>query len=194
MATGLAPFSANFDVRYAAALDARRNAAVTKADLILPATWTAGDGGIYVYKGIDVVISSDGANNGLYVLTDPDFTNPANWLFVGSGGLETPTTLKHSFYFGDISPSPVFTALPNVQFSELEITITTPFDGEGALLSVGDSAQHNRLISATDNAPSEIGRYLITPNYVYSVDTQINLYITPGTAATTGSGILTIRY
>ena len=45
---GLLPIAGNFDRRIAAPMDDMRVA--TKADLILPATWTAGDGVVYISK------------------------------------------------------------------------------------------------------------------------------------------------
>jgi hypothetical protein len=80
---GDAIFSANFEPRKAAPLDAR-NICGLKSDLTLLATWDNGDGNAYTYKGMIVVVTSDTTNNGLYKLNDSDYTNIANWEKVGS--------------------------------------------------------------------------------------------------------------
>jgi len=85
---GLSAFSANFEAQIAAPIDARMIVA-TRADLILATTWEASDELVYTYKGMIVSVHSDStpANNGLYILTDEDYTNIDNWVKVqGNGG------------------------------------------------------------------------------------------------------------
>lgn len=82
---GLLGISANFEPQIAAALDAR-DSVPTKAELYLTATWTANDGGIYTYVSMKTVVWNDGTNNGMYILTGADYTNPVNWIKLGSGG------------------------------------------------------------------------------------------------------------
>lgn len=76
---GLLPFAGNFDRRIAAPMDDMRVA--TKADLILPATWTAGDGVVYTWKGMVAVVYNDPTpeNNGSYLLLADDYTVQASW-------------------------------------------------------------------------------------------------------------------
>ena len=38
----------------------------------------------FAYKGMVVAVTDDGANNGLYQLTDTDKTQASNWVLVGS--------------------------------------------------------------------------------------------------------------
>jgi hypothetical protein len=80
-------FSNNFEPQVGAPLDARI-VVPSKSDLILTATWTALDGGIYVFNGLTVTVWNDAipANNGVYVLQDAaNYTVAGNWLFVGAG-------------------------------------------------------------------------------------------------------------
>jgi len=81
-------FSNNFEPQVGAPLDARA-VVPSKADLTLAATWTANDGGIYVYDGLTVTVWNDTtpADNGVYVLQDAlNYQQISNWLFVGAGG------------------------------------------------------------------------------------------------------------
>ena len=84
---GTSLFSANFEPRIAASLDAR-SVVQYKADLTLLATWDKGDGNAYVYKGMLVVVTDDATaeNNGVYRLIDNDYTQESNWEKLGSGG------------------------------------------------------------------------------------------------------------
>jgi len=80
-------FSNNFEPQVGAPLDARI-VVPSKSDLVLTATWTALDGGIYVFNGLTVTVWNDAtpANNGVYVLQDAaNYTVANNWLFVGAG-------------------------------------------------------------------------------------------------------------
>ena len=81
-------FSNNFEPQVGAPLDAR-GVVPSKLDLYAAATWTANDGGIYVYNGMTVAVWNDAApaDNGVYVLQDAvNYGTPASWLFVGAGG------------------------------------------------------------------------------------------------------------
>jgi hypothetical protein len=85
---GILGISANFEPQIAGAFDARA-VVKTQADLFLPATWTANDGGIYIYKGMTVAVVEDptAALNGIYLLEDENgFGLLSNWLFLGAGG------------------------------------------------------------------------------------------------------------
>jgi len=78
---GTASFSANYEPQIAAPLDARYNKIDTKAELYLAATWTANDGNIYVYMGMQAYIYNDGipGNRGLYILKSIDYTLESSW-------------------------------------------------------------------------------------------------------------------
>jgi hypothetical protein len=88
---GTLSLSANFELNNSAPLDARA-LVPTKNDLYITTNWIALDGNVYTYNGMTVTVAEDltPANNGIYVLLDSsDITDPANWLFVGSGGAST---------------------------------------------------------------------------------------------------------
>src|SRR5574344_2857027 len=102
---GLASFSANFEPQIAAPLDARLTCP-TKAELILPATWTANDGYIYAYQGMMVAVSQDSttSNNGIYYLSALPYTNIDNWIKSSSGDIPNITaTAPIAYNNGNIS-------------------------------------------------------------------------------------------
>ena len=84
---GISGFSGSFEPQVSMPLDARMVVS-SLGDLVLPATWTAHDGNIYVYKGMLVVVHSDVniENNGVYFLKDLPYTISANWVKSGSNG------------------------------------------------------------------------------------------------------------
>jgi hypothetical protein len=75
---GVLNLSANFEAQKSAPIDARMLVG-KKADLINPTTWTANDGGNYIYKGIIVSVNDDTTNNGLYILKGDDYTQESSW-------------------------------------------------------------------------------------------------------------------
>jgi hypothetical protein len=79
---GLLPISANFEPQIAAPFDGRWKVP-TKAELVLAATWTAKDGGLYPYQAMPTIVWNDGINNGLYYLNGADYTDINNWIKVG---------------------------------------------------------------------------------------------------------------
>lgn len=85
--TGNAIFSANFEPRMGAPLDARL-VVESRSSLTNPNVWDGGDGNAYVYKGMVVSVINDSTelNNGLYVLKNLDYENYTSWEKVGGGG------------------------------------------------------------------------------------------------------------
>ena len=128
---GTASYSANFEAEKAAPIDARMIVG-TQADLFLEATWTANDGGVYVYKGMIVCVHSDAteSNNGLYRLNNVDYTNSNNWIYVGSGG-GPATDEKVKYNSGD----------PTAGYIADKIA-----SGSGIIVAEGTSVNLNKLV------------------------------------------------
>lgn len=83
---GILGLSVNFEPQVAAPLDARRKVAL-KADLLLTATWTANDGGVYAHDGMYTVVFGDTpANNGMWILSGTDYTDIGNWEHLSTSG------------------------------------------------------------------------------------------------------------
>lgn len=104
----------------------------------------------------------------------------------GSGGIE------FSFAWGDASPRNVTLALTGKLVYGVGVHIEEAFDGVGPQISVGDSANAQRLMPVDKNDPSTVGTYETSPVYMYGSDTFITITIAPGVGATAGKGLLTI--
>ena len=107
----------------------------------------------------------------------------------GAAGLGA---IRKDFGFGDSTPDLIVMANAGDVVYEVEIVIMTPFDGTGAALTIGDSAQNDRLMQSTQNDPATPATYGAIPDYKYSAVTPINLYISPGAGATQGAGFILI--
>ena len=107
----------------------------------------------------------------------------------GAAGLGA---IRKDFGFGDSTPDLIVMANAGDVVYEVEIVIMTPFDGTGATLTIGDSAQNDRLMQSTQNDPATPATYGAIPDYKYSAVTPINLYISPGAGATQGAGFILI--
>ena len=102
----------------------------------------------------------------------------------GSGAIEMP------FGYGDATPR-LITTVPAGKFVyEVDLIITTAFNGVGAALAVGDAGIADRLLAIAENAPGTLGTYTTHPNVAYLVGTAVNLTITPGAGASQGAGIV----
>ena len=83
---GLFGFSGNFEPQIAEPLDGRLKVKTLEALLDLN-TWTAKDGGLYIYKGMVVAVTDDPkeGNNGLYYLNNEnDIHNIDSWINIFS--------------------------------------------------------------------------------------------------------------
>lgn len=95
------------------------------------------------------------------------------------------------FAYNTTSPLVLRSIAAGGQVERVRLIITTAFNGAPSL-TVGDSGNNSRLLSATDNRPSFIASYEITPDYIYSASDVINLYITVG-GATLGAGMAVVE-
>lgn len=84
---GTYKFSSNFELASKSPLDAKMLVG-TKADLTTSTTWqpSSTPGQEWTYVGMIVSVWNDGSNNGIYRLTNIDYTNPANWDKLGASG------------------------------------------------------------------------------------------------------------
>lgn len=98
----------------------------------------------------------------------------------------------YRFEFNSITILPLVRIEAGRAVRAVEVCILTPFDGAGASLSVGDDAQHDRLMSASEIDPAVKATFGTFPGYAYTELTLLNLYIAPGSGATAGSGIVVL--
>jgi len=93
-----------------------------------------------------------------------------------------------------ISPVLLGNVSPDSRITVVTIVVTAAFDGSPTL-TVGDSADNDRLIDDSLHDLSEIGTYTTTTDYIYSgsTDTDINGYFSAG-GATVGSARILVTY
>lgn len=100
--------------------------------------------------------------------------------------------IRHTFAFGDATPTLIFSTSSNDTVYRVELTITTPFDGIGASLSIGSQGNPLELLSTNQVDPYTIGTYQSNECVKYTSPTDVKLFITPGSGASTGSGFILI--
>ena len=99
---------------------------------------------------------------------------------------------RYTFAFGDSSPRLLFDVERNLEVSSACIEITTPFNGTGAALSIGDSDDDEGVFPSYAVNPAEVGIYESATKYRIDEDDQVIMTITPGAGASQGAGIATI--
>jgi hypothetical protein len=104
---------------------------------------------------------------------------------IGPPGAALPPT---NFAFGDASPALVQTLDAQKLVVRTRITITTPFDGAGATLSIGTLAQPELLIASSQVNPAQKTTFETTPEVALSAGTNLYLFIIAGVGATQGAG------
>jgi len=96
------------------------------------------------------------------------------------------------FDFSDTSPIFLAKSQNNLSIGEIIIEIITPFNDINTTITIGDSINNSRLFASDINDAKTIGKYSCTPDYIYTSETDIYMYIT-GTN-TLGSGIVRIYF
>lgn len=104
-----------------------------------------------------------------------------------------PSSYVIPFSFGDVSPELIGLIPANKLIFTVEVIVMVPFDGVGASLTVGDASNNSSLQSVGQNDPTTVATYTSTPSFLYGSATNANLYITPGSGSTQGSGYVAIR-
>lgn len=93
-----------------------------------------------------------------------------------------------AFAFGDASPAQIYVAPDNRLAVRARVVIDTPFNGTGAALTLGTSAQPDSMLATTDSDPATAGGYEAGPDVDLATGDIVQLFITPGTGATQGAG------
>lgn len=118
--------------------------------------------------------------------------NAINEVLAIAGNPPAGNAIEINFSFGDASPSFIAIILATKLIYKAAVIITTPFNGVGAMLSLGDAVDNQSLIATSQNLPNSLATYETSPNISYPSNTTINLYITPGAGATSGAGTILI--
>lgn len=98
-----------------------------------------------------------------------------------------------SFAYGDASPKPIAVLTPNQTVFTATIVIQSPFNGVGAMLTLGDATLANRLIQSNQVDPFLVSEFQTNPGYTYSSSDSVLLFITPGEGCTQGSGYVLLE-
>lgn len=103
-------------------------------------------------------------------------------------------TVSVSLTYQTSSPIAISDISPNIRVIEISIDVTEQFNSSSTM-SVGDDSDNSRLASSDNIDLTTLGTYMTTPSYQYSGtgETEINVYMTPGTTST-GAATVTISY
>ena len=99
-----------------------------------------------------------------------------------------------SFNYGDASS--VILVLTSSAPSEImlvSLQIEQAFNGLGAQLMLGTLADPDLIMSATDNAPSVVATFEVSPRVELPAGTEVFLTIVPGTSASQGAGQIVLQ-
>lgn len=97
-----------------------------------------------------------------------------------------------AFAYGDATPKLIGTVSAGLTVVSVAIDVQVPFDGVGAALSVGTTASPERFMAAADNAPDMVATFEVAPFDDAVVATDVYLFITPGSGASAGGGVVMI--
>lgn len=96
------------------------------------------------------------------------------------------------FSFADTSPIFIGKSQPNLSIGEVVLQIIAPFNDLTTTITIGDSADHSRLFTSDSNDPNSVDEYSFTPDYKYTSEVDIYLYITG--VNTSGNGIVRVYF
>ena len=97
------------------------------------------------------------------------------------------------FSFGDATPAELFVATAGKLIERITVFIETAFDGISPSLTIGDEDDPDLLMASFENDPTEEAAYQVTPNFSYDTDTQVLLFINPGSGPSQGSGLVVVE-
>jgi len=98
-----------------------------------------------------------------------------------------PGTEELSFSWGD-APTAIYIADIGMLIYSVKLIITEGLDGTGPSITIGDSADNDRLLDSSIMDISVTGTNEVYPNYAYAARTAVNIYVTPGAGGSHGAG------
>lgn len=124
-----------------------------------------------------------------YVLTN---NSPITWgSFGGSGTLPVIESIG-DILFNDLSPIELGTATQDKRVIKGTVVVPEGWDGTGASVTVGTDSTNDLLVKADDIDITQVGTFEISPNYVFTANETVKVFISPGTLATTGKVFVSI--
>jgi hypothetical protein len=104
------------------------------------------------------------------------------------------TGIKHFFAWGDVSSTLIREMESGSMINSIYFVVKEAFNGVGAAVTIGTVADPDLLVPADEVDLTIVGTYLLTPGYSFTVDTEIKVFNTPGSGASTGTGIAVINF
>ena len=108
-------------------------------------------------------------------------------IYGSSQGLKEATSIGDSTFdvggfvttinFDDILPFVLGISNTALSISEVSVEVVVPFDDIATTISIGDDADHSRMMGITTNDPTTIGKYTDDCDYKYSNNTDIKVYV-----------------
>lgn len=145
----------------------------------------------------ETVLVLDSASTPVAVQAGTQATMEATQLHLGMRGLDGAvggTISPINFAYGDASPRVIIPALVGKIILSVNINVATPFNGVGAVLSIGTLSNPSLLVSSTQLDLSMATEFEISPNYVFGISTDIYLTLSPGAGGTQGVGWLVFAF
>ncbi len=106
----------------------------------------------------------------------------------GSGNVESPVLA-----FNDLSPIILTTLQANDKILKAIVWITEAFDGSGASVTVGTDADNDLIVADSNIDVTQVGSYEVMPLFTATGATEIKVFLTPGTLATTGGVFISLE-
>lgn len=102
------------------------------------------------------------------------------------------TRFTFNFSYGDATPDELMNVPAGRVVEKVSVVFLVAFDGMNPAIKVGDDLDDERLMPASGNDPTEAATFEAHPGHRYATRTAIKVTITPGFAATQGSGIIIV--
>lgn len=115
----------------------------------------------------------------------PGPTGPQGLPGEGSG-----LAIRINFSYGDASPAFLYNLITGKTLLRVSITITSIFDGTNPNLTIGITGTPDLFFNSSQIDLKTQGTYETNPSFTNSVDTGINLYITPDGDTNNGAGFI----
>ena len=100
--------------------------------------------------------------------------------------------VEYAFTFETGSTSNIASVVEDERVKRVSVQITTAFDDSDVTITVGHSGDNDALMESSQNLPGTVGIYEVAPNYKYTADSTIRLYI-DAASATQGAGTLYVE-
>lgn len=130
-------------------------------------------------------------NNTYWILNQVSPTVEWGGFGSGSGGNTLEST--GDIAFNALSPITLGNATAGQRVLQIQVIIPEAWDGTGASLTVGTDTTNDLLVKMQDIDITASGTYEIQPNYAFTSNETIKVFITPGTLATTGKVFISIN-